>query len=191
MMVLKLSNVSKKGPWIWTTNLLLISPLVHSFKWYAFRNPCFISLKCMVKWNAGIWVCKPHLYICEDMIPDSKVHGANMGPSWGRQDPELGGPHIDPVNFAVWENSTQHVCSCLCVANKGGPLMIQIYNLSDIWGPLMNETYNTLIVVVFKSPKRDLRWYNGHIPLGLYRFIQYYLTETLYSFCLAKNYCPL
>ena len=26
-----------------------------------------------------------------DDIPDSKVHGANMGPIWGRQDP--GGPH--------------------------------------------------------------------------------------------------
>ena len=32
--------------------------------------------------------------------PDSKVHGANMGPIWGRQDP--GGPHVGPMNFAVW-----------------------------------------------------------------------------------------
>ena len=27
-------------------------------------------------------------------VPDSKVHGANMGPIWGRQDP--GGPHVGP-----------------------------------------------------------------------------------------------
>ena len=33
--------------------------------------------------------------------PDSKVHGANMGPIWGRQDP--GGPHVGPKNFAIWE----------------------------------------------------------------------------------------
>ena len=32
--------------------------------------------------------------------PDSKVHGANMGPIWGRQDP--GGPHVGPKNFAIW-----------------------------------------------------------------------------------------
>ena len=32
--------------------------------------------------------------------PDSKVHGANMGPSWGRQDP--GGPHVGPMNHAYW-----------------------------------------------------------------------------------------
>ena len=33
-------------------------------------------------------------------FPDNKVHGANMGPIWGRQDPR--GPHYGPVNFAIW-----------------------------------------------------------------------------------------
>ena len=33
-------------------------------------------------------------------LPGSKVHGANMGPIWGRQDP--GGPHVGPMNFAIW-----------------------------------------------------------------------------------------
>ena len=33
-------------------------------------------------------------------FPDSKVHGANMGPIWGRQEP--GGPHIGPMNFVIW-----------------------------------------------------------------------------------------
>ena len=31
--------------------------------------------------------------------PDSKVHRANMGPIWGRQDP--GGLHVGPMNFAI------------------------------------------------------------------------------------------
>ena len=34
-------------------------------------------------------------------IPDSKGHGANMGPIWGRQDPA--GPHVGPLNFAFWD----------------------------------------------------------------------------------------
>ena len=34
--------------------------------------------------------------------PDSKVHGANMWPIWGRQDP--GGSHVGPMNFAIWED---------------------------------------------------------------------------------------
>ena len=32
---------------------------------------------------------------------DSKVHGANMGAIWDRQDP--GGPHFGPMNFVVWD----------------------------------------------------------------------------------------
>ena len=32
-------------------------------------------------------------------IPDNKVHGAYMGPTWGRQDP--GGPHDGPMNLAI------------------------------------------------------------------------------------------
>ena len=40
-------------------------------------------------------------------FPDSKVHEANMGPIWGRQDP--GGPHVGPMNFAIWIGSTQMI----------------------------------------------------------------------------------
>ena len=32
--------------------------------------------------------------------PDSKVHGANMDPICGRQDP--GESHVGPMNFAIW-----------------------------------------------------------------------------------------
>ena len=31
--------------------------------------------------------------------PDSKVHGANMGPIWVLLDPD--GPHIGPLNLAI------------------------------------------------------------------------------------------
>ena len=36
----------------------------------------------------------------ERMAPESKVHGANIGPIWGQQDP--GGPHGGLMNFAIW-----------------------------------------------------------------------------------------
>ena len=41
------------------------------------------------------------------IISDSKVHGANMGPIWGRQDP--GGPHVGPMNFAIWDGVPLHM----------------------------------------------------------------------------------
>ena len=50
----------------------------------------------------GNRLCAIHFFICVYWFafPDSKVHGANMGPTWGRQDP--GGPHVGPMNFAIW-----------------------------------------------------------------------------------------
>ena len=33
--------------------------------------------------------------------PDSKVHGANMGPTWVLSSP--GGPPVGPMNLAIWE----------------------------------------------------------------------------------------
>ena len=41
-------------------------------------------------------------------VPDIKVHGANMGPIWGRHDP--GGPHVGPMNFPIWGNSQFDIC---------------------------------------------------------------------------------
>ena len=49
----------------------------------------------------GIWMVLPKLCV----YPDSKVHGTNMGPRWGRQDP--GGPHVGPMNFANCVSSPQ------------------------------------------------------------------------------------
>ena len=40
--------------------------------------------------------------------PDYKVHGANMGPTWGRQDP--GWPHVGPMNVAISERSLRKSC---------------------------------------------------------------------------------
>ena len=51
--------------------------------------------------NVGHFVQASRCYM--DRFPDSKVHGADMGPIWGRQDP--GGPHVGPMNFAIWGNT--------------------------------------------------------------------------------------
>ena len=40
--------------------------------------------------------------------PDSKVYRANMGLTWGRQDP--GGPHVAPMNLASWVGIAINCC---------------------------------------------------------------------------------
>ena len=34
------------------------------------------------------------------IVPDSKVHGADMGPTWVLSAP--GGPHVDLMNLVIW-----------------------------------------------------------------------------------------
>ena len=41
----------------------------------------------------------PHNFTVVHTFPDSKIHGAYMGPTWGQQDP--GGPHVGPMNLAI------------------------------------------------------------------------------------------
>ena len=51
-------------------------------------------------WTKAITWTNHHVF------PDSKVHGAKMGPIWCRQDP--GGPHVGPMNLAIWVVNWTH-----------------------------------------------------------------------------------
>ena len=67
------------------------------------------------KWQATNWTQYDQMliYVTRPQwvnSPDSKVHGANMGPIWGRQDPV--GPHVGPMNFAIWVISTSTKIAC-------------------------------------------------------------------------------
>ena len=57
-----------------------------------------------------IWYQFPYIvHAVKDITrgyPDSKVHGANMGPIWGQQDPD--GTHVDPMKFAIWETNQNY-----------------------------------------------------------------------------------
>ena len=57
-------------------------------------------------------------------VSDSKVHGINMEPIWGRQDP--GGPRVGPMNFGIW-------------GSKGG------YRSQPIW-----KKYKAIAICYFK-----------------------------------------
>ena len=57
--------------------------------------------------NQWLWFEMPW---CSCDIPDSKVHGANMGPTWVLSAPD--GPHVGPMNLAVRDhfNVSQMPC---------------------------------------------------------------------------------
>ena len=85
---------------------------------YLARGPYYIpyityTVFCCVLFCCGFVRSPQWSYVTDkDMIlqialrllitPDNKVHGANMGPIWGRQDP--GGPHVGPMNLVIWDS---------------------------------------------------------------------------------------
>ena len=92
------------------------------------------------------WLSWYHLNCHIHRIPDSKVHGANMGPTWGRQDP--GGPHVGPMNLAIWDSvleiyivhqvlsiisiKSHFDISCLKIVSLN-PLRLGAHFTKDLW----------------------------------------------------------
>ena len=80
-----------------------------------------------VGWGLGVWVFP------SDSPPDSKVHGANMGPTWVLSAPD--GPHVGPMNLALLSGSglvrmldaSCAVCNNLLFVHSFAELNLDIY----------------------------------------------------------------
>ena len=88
--------------------------------------------------------------IYKNVIPDIKVHGANMGPTWGRQDP--GGPHVGHMNLAIWDGNSYYTRICY---------MFLI--LSLMWMP-WGITGEKLVMACFYQAEA-ITWNNVHPDL--------------------------
>ena len=79
--------------WIYVTvQYIWYMPLNIVMRWI-----CYALFTVAIWWDHGRFVALLD-------YPDIKVHGANMGPIWGRQDP--GGPHVGPMNSVIWVYSS-------------------------------------------------------------------------------------
>ena len=115
------------NPAIAIMELLCIYPpykWIHKLLSYLFRGMMFIHMYLAFKWEHKHWVKSlwpsdaiqhqiaktlgstlirhdPTLSVVSisNQCPDSKVHGANMGPTWVLSAP--GGPHVGPINLAI------------------------------------------------------------------------------------------
>ena len=74
--------------------------------------------------------------------PGSKVHGTNMGPTWGRQDP--GGPHVGPMSLlAIW--AVKEIFFWTAIDVKPTPTQHHMMtssngNIFRVTGPLWGES---------------------------------------------------
>ena len=53
------------------------------------------------------YISSTNVSLIDALIPDNKVHGANMGPTWVLSAPD--GPHVGPMNL-VYRDITQSIC---------------------------------------------------------------------------------
>ena len=68
-------------------------------------GPCYLSMYgifylAVRVYIVGAWWPRYEQLSVKRNGPDSKVYGANMGPTGCRQDP--GGSHVGPTKFAIW-----------------------------------------------------------------------------------------
>ena len=75
----------------------------------------------------------------KDYDPDSKVHGANMGPTWVLSAP--GGPHVGPMNFAIGGHSrTLHTRHPECYKFRYNILSSLLWICKSAWVPRHHST---------------------------------------------------
>ena len=88
-----LTTVTKKYiRWPFPFHLLSMGNSCHNFHWKT----------TLQSWSSMVYF-EPVAYLAFCISPDSKVHGANMGPTWALSAP--GGPHVGPMNLAIREAS--------------------------------------------------------------------------------------
>ena len=79
--------------------------------------------------NFEKWSLSHFSYLYKIHIPDSKVHGTNMVPTWVLSAPD--GPHVGPINLAIRDTADEKwwVLSCFCSSSY---LALHFWNGSNI-----------------------------------------------------------
>ena len=86
------------------------------------------NMRCALKFHDRDYYNNPP-YAKHIAIPDSKVHGANMGPIWDRQ--VLVGPHVGPMNLAIWDDFKRcYVPRCIWTYFVSSTVLKQVYQIS-------------------------------------------------------------
>ena len=131
--------------------------------------------------------------------PDNKVNGVNMGPIWGRQDP--GGPHVGPMNLAIWEGKFEGFDSCHRPSNFKLDSNRQFFSPCDlqIWWMTSKKNRSLLLyyvsqaLCIIQNPLVNSNWsYSPETPNSGWNW-QYFVPCDLeiWQKTLKNNRAPL
>ena len=74
-------------------------------------------------------------------FPENKIHGANVGSTWGRQDP--GGPHFGHMNLL----SVLHWCNLRCMLASSNDVKLYIF-LCAAWSKHCENNYAPVTIMI-------------------------------------------
>ena len=77
--------------------------------------------------------------------PDSKVHGANMGPTWVLSAPD--GPHVGPMNLAIMATLSSLVIMTICDAPSNNVGTMKVQSLNCVCVCITKHTYEFYILL--------------------------------------------
>ena len=129
--------------------------------------------------------------------PDIKVHGANMGPIWGRQDP--GGPHVGPMNFAIWVDALFVLLTFVRTNCYGNGIKYETFHQEIIFENMLPAKYQPPYQAwMSQSNKNKVRTHYhvitpSNVPLRsndvvtILCFILYHAVRPTQSFCASRG----
>ena len=115
-------------------------------------------------------ILRNKFFSCCRPVPNNKVHRADMGLIWGQQDP--GGPHVGPMNLAIWVYFHSVSASCDMVFLTHFGVVTPYADINQHWfkywlvpngtkpllGPMSTEhQWGPVTVIWWPSGKRYLR----------------------------------
>ena len=119
--------------------------------------------------SRGCWwldVGFPLVLLCFYLFeyPDSKVHGANMGPIWGWQDP--GGAHVGPMNFVIWVCLWYCLQVCCLWLHSFFPAVVLIFSEGQMGGILFSSWSKGYPCFCSMATEYHSIWYNYSISIS-------------------------
>ena len=113
------------------------------------------------------------MMVCRNRIPDSKIHGANMGPTWVLSAPDW--PHVGPMNLAIWDEE-------YCCMNHSGT-ETGIFLANQRWGLLSQNSFIPLFFQFFQHHQSiyymlNIMWVRSRNCGCLVTWFCYQLTAT-------------
>ena len=119
------------------------------------------------------------LYIYVNHIPDSKVQGAKMGPTWVLSAPD--GPHVGPMNLAIRDIMCQQTSHCYAAVS---PLTFKSYG-NDNTHYMQNFISN---IISFKASPFCALW---HLIIPKHTYPCTYLELLIYILSLSMPSVPV